>query len=245
MARRTDGPRSRRAPRIRLWGAPDPTNFKKSDIGRTLEKAAKIHFRNRRDIDRLIALEKLAIDVFSDSASARAFATNPREYMAQAGLPDVKLDLNSPEVRLAMAMGDPKVRQSAAQGDTVSFVRAVMDQGLKDLSLLRIGGLFVIEIVAAASVVTHQLAVTRALAISKAVAVTQMAVVTEIEVSVSGGTPIALGGTTAITRQVDMLSRMAKDLGSPSLAQSVRSAKVRRVLKQYVDLQLKTLKQQS
>jgi hypothetical protein len=244
MARTKDGSRSRQRTKTRLWGAPDPTDFKKSNIGRTLEKAAKIHFKNRRDIDRLIALEKLAIDIFSNSASARAFATNPQEYMAQAGLPDVKLDLNSPEVRLAMAMGDPKVRQSAAQGDTVGFVRAVMDQGLKDLSLLRIGGLFVIEIVAAASVVTQQLAVTRALTITKAVAITEMAVVTEIEAVASGGTPIALGGATAITRQVDMLSRMAEDLGSPALAKSVRSAKVRRVLKEYIDLQPKTRKQQ-
>jgi len=245
MAPTSKRSRSRQRTKARLWGAPDPVDFKKTNIGRALESAAKIHFRKRRDIDRLLALEKLAIDVFSDSASARAFATNPKAYMAQAGLPKVELDLNSAEVRLAMAMGDPKVRQAAAQGDTVGFVRAVMDQGLRDLSALRVGGLFVIEIVAAASAITQQIVLTRAAIISKAVAVTQMAIATEVEAIVSGGTPIALGGATAITRQIDILSRMAEDLGSPTLAKRVRSAAVRRVLKEYVDLQMMATKQQA
>jgi hypothetical protein len=219
--------------------------LKRSSIGQALEQTARIHFNNRRDIDRLIALEKLAIDIFSDSASARAFATNPQEYLAQAGFREVTLDLNSLEIRLAMAMGDPKVRQAAAQGDTVGFVRAVMDQGLDDISLLRIGGLFVVEIAAAASVITQQLAVTRVLAVSRGVIVTQLAAITEVDVTVSGGTPIALGGETAITRQIDVLSRMAADLGNPALAESVRSDEVRRVLKEYIDLQLNMLNQQS
>ncbi len=101
MAPTSKRSRSRQRTKARLWGAPDPVDFKKTNIGRALESAAKIHFRKRRDIDRLLALEKLAIDVFSDSASARAFATNPKAYMAQAGLPKVELDLNSAEVRLA------------------------------------------------------------------------------------------------------------------------------------------------
>ncbi len=72
-----------------------------------------------------------------------------------------------------------------------------------------------------------------------------MAIATEVEAIVSGGTPIALGGATAITRQIDILSRMAEDLGSPTLAKRVRSAAVRRVLKEYVDLQMMATKQQA
>jgi len=222
-----------------LWGAPEPADFKKSDVGRELERAARIHYKNQRDVDRLVALEKLAIDVFSDSASARAFATNPAEYMARAGLPDVKLDLNSPEVRLAMAMGDPKVRYAAAQGDVLGFVRAVMEQGLTDLSVGRVAALFVVEIIAGASVITTNLAVTRTATVTKAVAITELAVVTEVDVATSGGTPIALGGDTVITKQVEILSRVAEDLGYPALAKQVRSAKTRDVLKQYLQMRPK------
>lgn len=241
MARTKKVSRMRQRTRARLWGAPEPENFKRSNVGQVLEKAAKIHLKKTREINRLLALEKLAMDIFSNSASARAFAVNPTEYMVRAGFPDVKLDLNSPEVRLAMAMGDPKVRQSAAQGDAVGFVRAVMDQGLKDLSVLRLGGLFLVEVVAVSS----------AVAVSTAVTVTTAAVVhvavalTEVEATVGGETPIALGGPTFVARQVDLLSRMAIDLGSPSLAKTIRSAKVRRILEEYNNLQLKIRKQRS
>jgi hypothetical protein len=213
----------------RLWGAPEPADFKKSKIGQALGDAARIHLKNRRDIDRLLALEKLAIDIFSNGSSARAFATNPQEYMARAGFPNLKLDLNSQEVRLAMAMGDPQVRQAAAQGDTLGFVRAVMDQGLKDLTVGILGGVLVAELIVHASAVLTAVAVavTNAVAVSKAVAV--------VEVKVSGD-----DGGTILTRQIDMLSRMAEDLGQPKLAKSVRSAKVRKILESYINLQMNT-----
>jgi hypothetical protein len=236
MATRKRASRSRDHAKPRLWGAPEPDDFKKSKFGRVLGEAAKIHFKNRRDIDRLLALEKLAIDIFSDSRSARAFATNPQEYMAQSGFPNVKLDLNSIEVRLAMAMGDPKVRVAAAQGDVVGFVRAVMDQGLKDLSVGVVGRLFVVEIVAAGSVVTRQAVLTRALVITKAIAITELAIATDVDVVTSGGTPIAFGGATFVDREVSILSRMAEDLGKPQLVKAIRSQKIRKVLQQYGQL---------
>lgn len=241
MARVPKVARMRRGARARLWGAPEPENFKRGRVGQALQKAARIHLRKSRDIDRLLAVEKLAIDIFSNSASARAFAVNPTEYMTRAGFPDVKLDLNSLEVRLAMAMGDPKVRQSAAEGDAIGFVRAVMDQGLRDLSVLRLGGLFFVEVVAVSSAI----AVNTAVAVNTAAAVNTAVAVTEVEVTVGGSTPIAIGGATAVARQVDMLSRMATDLGSPALARSIRSAKVKKVLEEYNRLQLANRRRQS
>ena len=215
--------------KVRLWGAPEPEDFKKTEVGRALVETAKLHSKNRADIDSLLAVEKLAIDIFTDAASARAFATNPGEYMTQAGFPNVKLNLNSQEVRLAMAMGDPTVRKAAAQGDSVRFARAVMDQGLRDLTVGSIGGVLVAEILVHASAVLTAVAVaaTRVGVISKVVAV--------VEVKVSGD------GGTILTRQVEMLSRMAEELGNPRLAKSVRSAKIQKMLSRYIDVQMKTV----
>jgi hypothetical protein len=229
MPPRTPRVRAPERDKVRLWGAPQPEDFKKTEIGRALNETAKIHLKNRAEIDNLLAVEKLAIDIFTDAASARAFATNPNEYMAQAGFPNVKLDLNSQEVRLAMAMGDPIVRKAAAQGDSIRFVRAVMDQGLKDLSVGSIGGVLVAELLVHASAIVTAVAVaaTRVGFISKVVAV--------VEVKVSGD------GGTILTRQVEMLSRMAEELGNPRLAKSVRSTKVRKILESYIKLQMKTV----
>jgi hypothetical protein len=221
--------RSRQNMRSRLWGAPEPADFKKTRVGRILGEAAKIHFKSKRDIDRLLAVEKLAIDIFSDSASARAFATNPKEYMAQGGFRNVNLDLNSYEVRVAMAMGDPKVREAAALGDLPGFVRAVMDQGLTDLEVGVTGAFVALEIVAAGSVITYQAVLTRILAVTRAIAVTKMAVVTETEA-------IGFGGGTVVEHQIKMLSRMAEDLGRPDLAKAVRTPKIRKILEQYLEI---------
>ncbi len=213
----------------RLWGAPEPANFKKTQLGRILGQAAKIHFKNKRDADHLVAVEKLAIDIFSDSACARAFATNPQEYMARAGFENVNLDLNSYEVRVAMAMGDPKVREAATLGDLPGFVRAVMDQGLTEIGVGVTGAILALEIAATLSVVTYEAVFTRILAVTKAIAATKMAVATETEA-------FGYGGGTLLDQQVTLISRMAEDLGRPDLAKGIRSPKIRKIIQQYLEI---------
>jgi hypothetical protein len=221
--------RSSERNRSRLWGAPEPADFKATDIGRALGEAATIHSLGRRETEKLLAIEKLAFDVFCDSSSARAFCANPKEYMARAGLSDAKLDINSEEVRLAMAMGDPAVREAAWRGDRRGFVRAVMAQGFSKLSAGVMGGFITVEIAVEASLALAVVAVvyTRAAVLTKAV------VGVDVKVEASG--PII----TAVQRQVDTLARMAEDLGNPALARRIRSAKMRKILERYARLQLK------
>lgn len=204
----------------RLWGAPEPGNFKRTRTGRALGAAAALHLRRRGDVDRLLALEKVAIDVFADTAAARAFATNPEAYLAQAGFPGVKLDLNAREVRLAMALGDPAVRRAAAEGDTVAFVRAVLDQGVGELKVGTLGGIIVAEIVAHASVALTAVAI----AVTHAVAVTRTVAVTETEVTGDDG---------ILTLQLRMLSQVARELGAPRVARELQAPAVRRLLERY------------
>ncbi len=101
---------------IRLFGAPEPEKFTSTLEGKVLTETAAIHFKNKKDknIDRLLAIEKLVLDIFQDSDAARAFAVNPEEYLRRYGFTNVKLDLNSEEIRAAMAVGDPLARQAAA-----------------------------------------------------------------------------------------------------------------------------------
>jgi hypothetical protein len=222
------GKRPSRSPKrdeVRLWGAPEPANFKKSETGRALSEAARIHLKKQKEIDKLLVLEKLAIDIFLDSESARAFAANPKEYMARAGFRNVKIDLNSYEVRLAMAMGDPLVRRAAAEGDTREFVRAVMAQGLGDLSVGSLGGVFVAELIVHASAIATAVAV----AVTKAVVLAKAAVVVEVKVTGDGGT--------ILTREIEILSRMAESFGNPSLVRQIQSPEIREMLAKYIELQ--------
>lgn len=223
----TRKPRRGARAKERLWGAPAPSDFKRTRTGRELTEAARLHLKRRGDIDRLLAVEKLAIDVFADSAAARAFATNPEAYMAQAGLSGVRLDLNSREVRLAMAMGDPEVRRAAAEGDAVAFVRAVMDQGFAELTVGTLGGVIVVEFVAHASIALTAVAI----AVTRTVSVTKTLLVTETKVTEDGGT--------ILTRQIDMLTRMAEQLAAPRLARAIRTPSTRKLLERYVELQLR------
>ena len=117
--------------KTQLWGAPNPQRFKDTAEGKALTKAARIHFTNASDQNRLMAVEKLALEyVLNDPLAARAFAVNPDEYLRQMGFTNVKLDLNSQEVRAAMAMGDPRVKEAANRGDVTGFIDAVMAQGI-------------------------------------------------------------------------------------------------------------------
>src|SRR5437870_3328518 len=97
----------RRPKSVRLFGAPEPERFASTPQGKTLTETAAIHFKSKRgkNINKLLAIEKLALDIFQDSQAARAFAVNPEEYLRRSGFADVKLDLNSQEVRIAMAIG--------------------------------------------------------------------------------------------------------------------------------------------
>jgi hypothetical protein len=209
--------------KVRLWGAPAPADFKRTKIGRVLSRSAKFHVQGAAAVDKLLALEKLALDVFVNSASARAFAANPQAYMSRAGLRNVKLDLNSPEVRLAMAMGDPAVRQAAGEGDAVALVRAVMAQGLDRLGVGPTGGIIVAEVVIHASVIASAVAV----AVTHAVAVTKAVAVVDVVVS---------GDETILTRQVEVLSNVAEELGRPDLARQIRTPKIRQLLRRYNEL---------
>lgn len=76
------------------------------------------------------ALSQLAQDVFDDPAVAEAFSRNPARYLRAVGLGHVRLDPQSAEVKVALALGDADVRAAVTAGDPRAFVQALEGRGL-------------------------------------------------------------------------------------------------------------------
>lgn len=217
MTKKTKRP----ARQVRLWGAPEPTRFTGTPPGAALDDASKIHFSDRKSRDRLLALEKLALDVFNNPLAARAFALNPREYLAQGGFPNVDLDLNSQEVKIAMALGDPAVKEAARSGDVDGFLDAMVAQGIRP-SIGAPMALFGVEIAVWFT----------------AVAVSWVAAAYTVETAVSLHHKIGVAGLELLTveNHVDQITRLAKRLGSKEFVRQVQSTRMRQIVEQYVAL---------
>jgi hypothetical protein len=207
---------------IRLYGAPDPERFTETGLRAALETSAAIHFKEKKERSQLVALEELAIAILEEPAAARAFALNPKEYLRRAGFPTVKIDLESREFKLALAMGDPAVREAARRGDVEAFVSAVMDQGLVP-SLRSVIALLAVEIGAYISAVV----------VSWAIAAYTL------ETYVNAHHKIAAWGSQRVTaeRHFAELRRLAEMFGGPEFVREVQSANMAKILAEYVKLE--------
>ncbi len=214
--------------KTQLWGAPSPENFKETATGKVLTKAARIHFTKRNDQNRLLAAEKLALDILHDPLAARAFAVSPDEYLRQMGFSNVKLDLNSQEVRVAMAMGDPLVREAANRGDVVGFIDAVVAQGITP------------------STNVSAFAAVEAAVWSSTIVITVAVVIASIKVIVSipGPFPVVIFGPISVpvihplTTQFhkDVLAQIANHIGDAKFAREVHSKNMERLIDEYTKL---------
>jgi hypothetical protein len=218
----------RRPKSVRLFGAPEPERFASTPQGKTLTETAAIHFKSKRgkNINKLLAIEKLALDIFQDSQAARAFVVNPEEYLRRSGFADVKLDLNSQEVRIAMAIGDPLARQAAMKGDVEGFIDAILAQGIKPS--VGIGSFVHVEALVHSSVVVYFIA----------------AVVTFQKITTATAIPIAVIGAPMLdkTQPMKVLSQIAEHIGDEAFSAQVGSKRVEDVVAKYTELAQKKIK---
>jgi len=207
---------------VRLFGAPEPENFKSTPLGRVLNESAAIHFKSKTDknINKLLAIEKLVLDIFNDSQAARAFAVNPDGYMRRYGFNNLNLDLNSQEVKVAMAIGDPVARQAAKNGDVNAFIDAVLAQGLNP------------------SVGLAKFVHVEALVHSSAVVYFIAAVVTFQKVVTATAIPIVVIGIPLSEKAYhkNVLVQIAKHIGDDKFSKQVASKKIDEVIDKYTEL---------
>jgi mannitol/fructose-specific phosphotransferase system IIA component len=205
-----------------LFGAPEPAKFVSTPEGSTLAATAAIHFPSRGDKnrDKLLALEKLALDIFEDGQAARAFAVNPDEYLRRAGFANVKLDLNSQEVKIAMAVGDPAARRAAMNGDVEGFIDAVLAQGIQPS--VGLGRFVHVEALVHSSVVVYFIA----------------AVVTFQKITTATAIPIVVIGAPTLDKaqHLKVLSQIAAHLGDRSFSRKVASQSAEEVIAKYNEL---------
>lgn len=211
--------KNRASKAVRLFGAPEPEKFRSTAIGKTLKDTAAIHFdpKDRKSTDRLLAAEKLALDILEDNLAARAFAVNPTEYLRRCGFTDTDLNLSSQEVRIAMAVGDPMARQAASKGDVDGFIDAVLAQGVQPE--VGVGKFVHVEVLVHSSVVVYFIA----------------AVVTFQKIMTATAVPIVVIGPPIVTSadHVGVLSRIADRIGDPAFAKRVASKRVEKTIAGY------------
>lgn len=115
----------------RLFGRPDSLNYEPSVAPHLL----KLHLRQsgvpEEQFGRFEALAYLASDVLYNPSAARAFTRDPAGYLSDAGYSDVKVDTQSPEFRVALALADPSVREAATSNDPLKFVDALKRVGIE------------------------------------------------------------------------------------------------------------------
>jgi hypothetical protein len=204
---------------VRLFGAPSPQRFTSTAEGKTLAATAALHYSTKRDVDRLLALEKLVLDIMGSDHAARAFAANPREFLNRSGLGHVKLDLNTQEVRIAMAMGDPAARQAAMNGDVVGFVDAILAQGIKPS--VGVGRFVHVEALVHSSVVAYFIA----------------AVVTYQKIATATAIPVVvIGPRDAAATHMRMLTRIAERIGDRAFARKLASPRSVAMIAKYTAL---------
>lgn len=210
--------RPRQQKSLRLFGAPEPENFPATADGKTLAATAALHFKAKKDVNRLLAIEKVVLDVFYDGEAARAFALNPDEYLRRSGLGEVRLDLNSQEVKIAMAMGDPRARRAAMRGDVEGFVDAILAQGIRPGT--GIGRFVYVEALVHSSVVAYFIA----------------AVVTYQKIVTATAVPIVVVGLPNAVTHLKVLSQIAEHIGDRAFARQLASPTVAALVSKYTDM---------
>ena len=207
---------------VRLFGAPEPEKFTNTFVGKALSESAAIHFENKKDknINKLLALEKLALDIFQDSQAARAFVVNPEEYMRRSGFTNVSLDLNSQEIKVAMAIGDPLAREAARKGDIKGFIDAILAQGVKPAVGL---GFF---------------AAIEALIYVSAVAISWVAAAYTVETVVGVHHKVGVAGVAIFDAQYhkDLLGKIASYIGDEEFSKQVASQSMEKIMDDYISL---------
>lgn len=210
----------------RLFGAPEPRRFRDTLEGRALSYSAAIHFDSEAEQDRLLAIEKVALDIFDNPAAARAFAVNPEAYLKRAGIEGVEVDLNSPEVRVAMAMGDPEVRTAAQRGDVEGFIDAIRAQGIDTHEPLSPVAAFEIAAMLSAVAVTWA-------AVGYSVYAGMM-----VRTGAAFWTSVTVRGVEPFVAQdhANLIRQLAEQVGGSEFAQIVGRRAVERVLEEYANL---------
>jgi len=85
--------------------------------------------------DQAMALCILAKDVIANPQEAgRRFSANPKAYLAERGITDIELDMNSREVKIVLALGDERVREAAMNGDARRYLQLLEERGLLNLN---------------------------------------------------------------------------------------------------------------
>jgi len=116
--------------RRRLFGMPDSVRR------RTPEQRNLVRYSlGQTDLppvvwDEVVALGALARDVFDNPEVAQAFTRNPKRYLDAIGLDEVRLDAKAAEVKAALALGDPLIRQALERDDPEEFLQALEERGL-------------------------------------------------------------------------------------------------------------------
>jgi hypothetical protein len=86
--------------------------------------------------DQAMALCILAKDVISNPQEAgRRFSANPKAYLAERGITDIELDMNSREVKIVLALGDERVREAATKGDASRYLQLLEERGLLNFNI--------------------------------------------------------------------------------------------------------------
>ncbi|HOI41335.1 MAG TPA: hypothetical protein PK523_00185 [Elusimicrobiales bacterium] len=92
--------------------------------------------------DQIVALCLLAEDIVADPAGAGSrFSADPARYLAERGITDIKLDLDSREVKVVLALGDKRVRDAAMRGDAKRYMELLEERGLLDYNDMAAFGL--------------------------------------------------------------------------------------------------------
>jgi hypothetical protein len=83
--------------------------------------------------EQIIAISILSQDVFDNPEIAQQFSSNPEAYLESIGYGDISLDLESAEVKTALALGDIDVRNAIEQKDLSLFINLLQNKGYLDL----------------------------------------------------------------------------------------------------------------
>ena len=78
--------------------------------------------------DQIIALSMLANDIFDNPSIAQSFSQNPQGYFASKGVSGCNIDMNSEEVKVILALGDPEIKNAIMSNDLVNFLRLLEEK---------------------------------------------------------------------------------------------------------------------
>jgi len=80
--------------------------------------------------NQVLALSLLAENIFACPVVAEEFSQNPAEYLSKIGMENVRINKESQEVKIILALGDPKIREAVKRGDIDTFLKQLDARGL-------------------------------------------------------------------------------------------------------------------